>query len=63
MVWKTAHASWLVYAGLGKTNRTACLPNQCAHSVLGMLLHGVVGYQATPTQMQVVFYLSSIAII
>ncbi|MHA3055546.1 hypothetical protein [Acinetobacter sp. ANC 4633] len=28
-----------------------------------MRLHGVVAYEATPTQMQVVFYLSSIAII
>ncbi|MHA3082744.1 hypothetical protein ACX1NX_06120 [Acinetobacter sp. ANC 5383] len=29
--------------------------NQCSNSVLDMLLHGVMGYQATSTQMQIVF--------
>jgi high-affinity iron transporter len=46
-------ADWLHWLGENAWDSTLLLSND---SLLGMLLHGVVGYDASPSQLQVLFY-------
>lgn len=53
-------ADWLSWLGATAWDMTSLLSND---SLPGMLLHGVVGYDASPSQLQVLFYLAAPALI
>lgn len=53
-------ADWLHWLGDNAWDSSSLLSND---SLLGMLLHGVVGYDASPSQLQVLFYVLASALI
>lgn len=53
-------ADWLPVFGDNAWDSTSWLSND---SLLGMLLHGVVGYDANPSQLQVLFYVGTMLLI
>ena len=53
-------AGWLSLLGEQAWDISTLLPND---SPIGMLLHGVLGFDASPTQLQVLFYLSTTLLI
>lgn len=53
-------ADWLPCLSDSAWNSSAWVTND---SLAGMLMHGVIGYDASPSQLQVLFYLLSIALI
>ena len=58
---KTANqADWISLLGDQAWDISALLPND---SAIGMVLHGVLGFDASPTQLQVLFYLATIIFI
>ena len=58
---KTANqADWIPHLGDQAWDISALLPND---SAIGMVLHGVLGFDASPTQLQVLFYLATIMLI
>ena len=58
---KTANqADWISLFGEHAWDISALLPND---SVIGMVLHGVFGFEASPTQLQVLFYLGTTILI
>jgi high-affinity iron transporter len=58
---KTAtQADWISLLGEQAWDISALLPND---SAIGMVLHGVMGFEASPTQLQVLFYLGATALI
>jgi len=58
---KTANqADWISLFGEQAWDISALLPND---SAIGMVLHGVIGFDASPTQLQVLFYLGATSLI
>jgi high-affinity iron transporter len=58
---KTAtQADWISLFGEQAWDISALLPND---SAIGMVLHGVIGFDASPTQLQVLFYLGATSLI
>jgi len=58
---KTANqADWISLFGEQAWDISALLPN---NSAIGMVLHGVIGFDASPTQLQVLFYLGATSLI
>ena len=58
---KTAtQADWISLFGEKAWDISTLLPNE---SVIGMVLHGVIGFDASPTQLQVLFYLGATSLI
>jgi high-affinity iron transporter len=58
---KTAsQADWISLFGEQAWDISVLLPND---SAIGMVLHGVIGFDASPTQLQVLFYLSTTSLI
>ena len=55
-----SQANWIPWLGHGAWDISSHLPND---SALGMVLHGVVGFDASPTQLQLAFYLSTTLLI
>jgi high-affinity iron transporter len=53
-------ADWLQWLSERAWDSSALLTND---SLIGMVLHGVIGYDASPSQLQVLFYLLSILLI
>lgn len=53
-------ADWLHWLSESAWDSSSLLAND---SLLGMLLHGVVGYDASPSQLQVLFYVLTAALI
>ena len=58
---KTAtQADWISLFGEQAWDISTLLPND---SAIGMVLHGVIGFDASPTQLQVLFYLGATSLI
>jgi high-affinity iron transporter len=53
-------ADWISLFGEQAWDISALLPND---SAIGMVLHGVIGFDANPTQLQVLFYLGATSLI
>ncbi len=55
-----SQADWLPWLGEQAWDISHLLPND---SLPGMLLHGVVGYDASPSQLQLMFYVGTVGLI
>ena len=53
-------ADWVTWLNDRAWDSTSILTND---SLLGLLLHGVIGYDASPSQLQVLFYLLTMLLI